>query len=91
MQPFKNVYQARYYYEFWCLSLFPPHSPRTNHETVIVPVTSVAASSTLLCQINPQEEIPHRDARTRLASLNQHLCHCHRDTTPGATTMTHPV
>lgn len=35
VQPFKNVYQALYYYEFWWVSLFPPHSPHTNHETVI--------------------------------------------------------
>lgn len=91
VRPFKNVYQALYFYEFWCVSLLLPYSPHTNHETVIVPLTSAAASSSLLCQINPQDEIPYRDARTRLASLYQHLCHCHRDMTPGATRMTHPV
>lgn len=58
VQPFKNVYQALYYYEFWCMSLFPTYFPHTNHETVIIPLTSVAASSSPLCQINPQEEIP---------------------------------
>lgn len=88
---FQECVSGSFYYEFWCVSLFPPYSPHTNHETVIVPLTSVAASSSLLYQINPLEEIQYRDAQTHLASLYQHLCHCHRDMTPGATTMTHPV